>query len=81
MRGIRFAMDFLMFSVVIIPVMILRELVFQASEVYNDIADNFNLTFLEVCPDLHQIVSLAMILMKMSQSVAKVYKGMIARLS
>ena len=29
MRGIRFAMDFLMFSVVIIPVMILRELGFK----------------------------------------------------
>ena len=29
MRGIRYAMDFLMFSVVIIPVMILRELGFK----------------------------------------------------
>ena len=39
------------------------------------------LTFLEVCPDLYQSVSLAKILMKMSQSVAKVYQGMIALLS
>jgi hypothetical protein len=60
--------------------MILRETGFKLQR-FIMIDDNFNLTFLEVWPDLYQIVSLAKIFMNMSQSVAKVYQGMIALLS